>query len=98
MKFLYFFLLIFAVNNAFAQQAETLGLFETHEDIGNPKHAGSAKYDAVTHTYMLKGSGYNIWFNRDEFQFLYKKIKGDFTATANFDFIGATGNDHRKIG
>lgn len=98
MKFLYFLLLIFAVNSAIAQQAETLGLFETHGDIGHPKHAGSAKYDAVTHSYTIKGSGYNIWFNRDEFQFVYKKIKGDFTATANFDFIGATGNGHRKIG
>jgi hypothetical protein len=98
MKLLSFILLVFAFNGAFAQQPETLGLFETHADIGHPKHAGSAKYDAVTHTYTIKGSGYNIWFNRDEFQFVYKKIKGDFTATANFDFIGAKGNDHRKIG
>ncbi len=25
-------------------------------------------------------------------------MKGDFTTTANFEFIGARGNDHRKIG
>jgi hypothetical protein len=97
MKFLYFILLLIACNGAFAQ-TEPIGLFDRHADIGHPKNTGSAKYDKVTHTYMLKGSGYNIWFNRDEFQFLYKKIKGDFTATANFEFIGAKGNDHRKIG
>lgn len=79
-------------------QVSTLGLFTDHRDIGNPKIKGSANYDAVTHTYTLTGSGYNIWFNRDEFQFLYKKIKGDFTATANFEFLGPTGNNHRKIG
>ena len=97
MKFLYFILLLIAGNTAFAH-TEPIGLFDHHGDIGHPKNAGSAAYDKVTHSYLLKGSGYNIWFNRDEFQFLYKKIKGDFTATANFEFIGTKGNDHRKIG
>jgi len=82
---------------AFAQ-TDTVGLFNNHMDIGNPKNKGNAQYDKVTHTYLLKGSGYNIWFNRDEFQFLFKKIKGDFTATANFQFVGDKGNGHRKIG
>jgi len=98
MKIFYFILLVTAFNSALAQQPETLGLFENHTDVGHPKRPGTAKYDPVTHTYTLKGSGYNIWFNRDEFQFAFKKIKGDFTATANFDFVGPTGNGHRKIG
>ena len=97
MKKLYFILLIIAFQPAFAQ-TNPFGQFETSLDVGHPKNAGSAKYDPVTHSYMLKGSGYNIWFARDEFHFLYKKIKGDFTATANFDFVGPTGNGHRKIG
>jgi TolB protein len=97
MKNLYFILLLIVCNCAFAQTSP-VGIFDNHEDIGHPKIAGSAGYDKVTHTYMLKGSGYNIWFNRDEFQYVYKKIKGDFIATANFEFIGAKGNGHRKIG
>lgn len=88
---------LLAFNAAFAQ-TDTLGLFTHHMDIGHPKNAGAARYDKVTHTYLLKGSGYNIWFNRDEFQYLYKKIKGDFTVTANFQFVGDKGNGHRKIG
>jgi regulation of enolase protein 1 (concanavalin A-like superfamily) len=79
-------------------QDKDLGSFDAHADIGNPKHAGNAMYDKVTHTYTLTGAGYNIWFNRDEFQYLYKKIKGDFTVTANFEFVGDKGNNHRKIG
>jgi hypothetical protein len=79
-------------------QTDTLGLFTSHMDIGNPKNKGNSQYNKETHTYTLTGSGYNIWFNRDEFQFLFKKIKGDFTATANFQFLGPTGNNHRKIG
>jgi hypothetical protein len=97
MKILYFIALIVISNSALAQ-TDAIGMFDYHGDIGNPKNSGSAQYDKVTHTYTLKGSGYNIWFNRDEFQYVYKKIKGDFTATANFEFIGAKGNDHRKIG
>ena len=46
----------------------------------------------------MKGSGYNIWFSRDEFQFLHKKIGGDFILTGNFEFLGEQGNGHRKIG
>jgi hypothetical protein len=97
MKILYFILFVGLCNSALAQDA-AVGLFDNHGDIGHPKNAGSSQYDKVTHTYTLRGSGYNIWFNRDEFQYLYKKIKGDFIATANFEFIGARGNDHRKIG
>jgi hypothetical protein len=79
-------------------QNDTVGVFSNHQDVGHPKHAGFAQYQKVTHTYNLKGSGYNIWFNRDEFHYAYKKIKGDFTATANFEFKGGTGNGHRKVG
>jgi len=93
----FLFCFLFLCGSAFAQK-DTLGMFSNHMDIGNPKNKGNAQYDKVTHTYALTGSGYNIWFNRDEFQYVFKKIKGDFTATANFRFIGATGNGHRKIG
>ncbi len=97
MKIIYFLLLVIACSNAQAQDS-SVGMFDFHGDVGHPKNTGAAKYDKVTHTYWLKGSGYNIWFNRDEFQYVYKKIKGDFTATANFEFVGDKGNNHRKIG
>ena len=97
LKKVFSILLLIAAGFAF-KQAPVIGLFDTQLDIGNPKNAGSCVYDGVTHTYTIKGSGYNIWFNRDEFHYIFKKIKGDFIATANFDFIGTTGNNHRKIG
>jgi len=92
------FIVFFLSVSRVIAQPDAVGIFDKHEDIGHPKNAGAATYDKVTHTYFLKGSGYNIWFNRDEFQYVYKKIKGDFTATANFEFVGEKGNDHRKIG
>ncbi len=78
--------------------AQNIGVFEKGVDIGNPKGKGSSEYDAATQTYTLKGAGYNIWFQRDEFHFLLKKIKGDFILTANFEFVGKGTDPHRKIG
>jgi Tol biopolymer transport system component len=79
-------------------QSNPVGIFESHSDVGNPKVAGSAQYDEATQTYTLGGGGYNIWFGRDEFHYLYSKIKGDFILTANFEFIGKGTDPHRKIG
>ena len=77
-----------------------VGIFEDHLDIGKPKLSGSASYDEASQSYNITGAGSNIWFNRDEFHFLYKKIKGDFSLTADFAFTGDTVGaiGHRKIG
>jgi hypothetical protein len=77
-----------------------VGIFDNHADIGNPKNAGGTFYDAAAQIYTIRGSGYNIWFNRDEFQYAYKKVGGDFVLTANFEFSGAAkgADGHRKIG
>jgi TolB protein len=76
-----------------------IGAFEQAVDVGEPKMKGSSIYDETSQTYTLKGGGSNIWFNHDEFHFLFKKIKGDFIATANFKLVGnEDGNNHRKTG
>jgi hypothetical protein len=80
------------------QAAIAQNIFQEHIDIGHPKIKGSTTYNKKTNTYTLKGGGYNIWFNRDEFQFAYKKLRGDFTLTANFEFIGEGKEAHRKMG
>ena len=94
-SFLIFFLIVSQL--AFAQRT-SVGVFKQHTDIGHPKNPGTATYDKSTKAYNIKGSGYNIWFNRDEFQYVYNKVKGDFTVTAHFEFVGGKGNGHRKIG
>jgi TolB protein len=79
-------------------QTEKVGIFQYHADIGKPRQAGAATYDAASQTYHLKGAGSNIWFNRDEFHYLYSQISGDFILTANFAFTKPGGDPHRKIG
>jgi TolB protein len=97
MKILFLLPALLSVAVAFAQP-KSLGAFRHSADIGNPKNAGSAFYDSATQTYHLKGSGYNIWFARDEFRYLYNKMSGDFRLTGHFKFEGDSGNAHRKIG
>jgi TolB protein len=91
---LFFALLL--VGQAKGQSA--VGVFQGSSDIGNPKMKGSSTYNIGDQSYNLKGGGYNIWFERDEFYYLYNKIKGDFLLTANFEFIGKGKVAHRKTG
>jgi TolB protein len=79
-------------------QSNTVGDFEQSADIGNPKIAGMTSYDAQMQSYLMKGAGYNIWFQRDEFQYAYKKLKGNFILTANFEFTSKGTDPHRKFG
>jgi len=97
MKLFITFAFIMILSSATAQVNKT-GVFENNSDIGKPLISGSAAYSLTDQTYDLKGSGYNIWFGRDEFHYLFNRIKGDFILTANFEFIGEGKNPHRKIG
>lgn len=97
MKYPLTLLAFFCYFSIFAQTS-TLGIFEAQADIGNPKQTGAGLYDATSQAYTLTGGGYNIWFGRDEFHYLYSKIKGDFILTANFEFVGKGTDPHRKIG
>jgi TolB protein len=81
-----------------AAAQSTVGIFQNTGDIGNPKNAGSTTFDPATQSYTMKAAGYNVWFNRDEFQYAYNKIKGDFILTANFALQGEGKNPHRKVG
>ena len=98
MKYFLFFLTSIIIINLSAQNP--VGIFQFNQDIGNPKNKGAASFDEKTQVYTITGSGSNIWFNRDEFHYLYNKISGDFIVTADFDFTEdiVKANAHCKIG
>ncbi len=92
-------LLVLASVFARAQtQAEpmTRGMFTDHQDVGTVLHPGSAVYDTATRSYTISGSGENMWFGMDDFQFAWKKVSGDVALTADIAFAGMGGNPHRK--
>jgi TolB protein len=81
---------------AFRLSAGQAGIFEDHSDVGTVLHPGSVEYDASKRTYTVAGSGENMWFAADAFQFAWKKVSGDVTLTADISFVGAGGEGHRK--
>src|SRR5262245_33925523 len=84
---------------AFAHaQEKPVGRFESHEDVGNPAKPGSVVYDADKQTYSITGSGMNMWAGRDEFHYVWKRMKGNFILRARVEFLGAGVDPHRKIG
>lgn len=85
-----------AVTRAAPETGTAAGIFEGHGDIGTVLHAGSVEYDEAKRSYTIAGSGENMWFASDAFQFAWKKISGDVTLTADISFLGKSVNEHRK--
>ncbi|TDX00347.1 TolB family protein [Dinghuibacter silviterrae] len=78
--------------------AQSIGLFPSNGDVGPVLHPGSAVYDSSAQTYLVSGSGSNIWFTRDEFQYVYTRLKGDFILQARGRFVSKGATAHRKFG
>jgi TolB protein len=73
-----------------------LGIFFRQADIGGVAKPGSVNFDPAKGEYLIAGGGANIWFTNDAFHFVWKKMSGDFTLTADIRWIGTNGNPHRK--
>jgi hypothetical protein len=76
--------------------AAPLGGFEGQSDIGSALLPGSASYDASTKRYTIVSAGYNVWYMRDEFRYLWKKMSGDVSLAANITFPDTNGYGDRK--
>ncbi|WP_162054309.1 PD40 domain-containing protein [Pontibacter pamirensis] len=83
--------------SAFSQQQQ-IGVFEGSTDIGQVRKPGSATYKPSTQQYEVAGSGYNIWFDKDEFHYLWKRMSGDFILYTRAKFVGEGVDPHRKVG
>jgi len=91
--------LIFFVSTLRPGEAQTVtpvGIFEAHADVGTVLHPGSVEYDSAKEAYAITGSGENMWSTADAFQFLWKKMSGDVSLTADIGFLTKTGNEHKK--
>jgi len=80
-----------------AAWGQGVGVFEGHRDVGTVGHPGSVEYDPNGGTYTVTGSGENMWFAKDAFQFAWKQVSGpDATVSADIGFVGEGKNAHRK--
>ena len=72
------------------------GLFQGQSDIGAAVVPGSASYDPGTKQYTINSAGYNVWYSRDEFRYLWKKMSGDVSLAADATFPDPNGYNDRK--
>ena len=63
-----------------------IGIFDGQSDMGSAVLPGSASYDSATGQYTVNSAGYNVWYNRDEFRFLWKHMEGDVSLAADVSF------------
>src|SRR2546423_15596320 len=79
-------------------QKGKLGDFDADGDVGSPKIAGSAAYNPVSQAYFVAAAGADMWGQRDEFHFVWKRMTGDFILQARVQLLGKGIEAHRKVG
>jgi TolB protein len=72
------------------------GIFESAGDIGTTPRSGSLQFNAASGEYRITGGGANIWGKEDAFHFVWRRLSGDATITADISFIGTGAVAHRK--
>jgi len=71
-----------------------IGVFSAQSDIGAALVPGSSSY--ANGAYTIRSAGYNVWYSRDEFRFLWKEMKGDVSLAADVAFPDPNGYGDRK--
>jgi hypothetical protein len=73
-----------------------VGFFEGQSDIGAALVAGNSSYDPSSKQYTIHSAGYNIWYARDEFRYLWKRVSGDVSLAADVTYPNPEGYGDRK--
>ncbi len=81
-----------------AQAQPEVGFFDGYTNVGSVKLPGSVVYDAERQEYIVEGAGANMWFDSDEFYFVWKRLSGDFILRTHARFLSEGVDPHRKLG
>jgi hypothetical protein len=73
-----------------------IGIFDGESDVGSAVLPGSASFDTASGKYTINSAGYNVWYMRDEFRYLWKKMSGDVSMAADISFPDPKGYGDRK--
>ena len=71
-----------------------IGVFTGQADVGGALTPGKASFRQGSYT--VTSAGYNIWYGRDEFRYLWKRMSGDVSLAADIAFPKPAGYDDRK--
>jgi len=77
-------------------EKKAIGIFQGQSDVGSALVPGSSSYNASNGQYTLVSAGYNIWYQRDEFRYIWKKMSGDVSLAADVSFPDPEGYNDRK--
>jgi len=77
-------------------QSKNLGIFTDEGSVGPTPPGCKAVYDPATGEYRITGGGANVWGTTDAFYFVWKKVSGNLTLTADVQFLGPSAAEHRK--
>jgi TolB protein len=72
-------------------QSKSLGAFDGQSDVGKVVPAGKLAYSPSTGTYTVSAAGWDLWATEDGFHYVWKKLSGDLSLTADIDFPVKTG-------
>ena len=75
-----------------------VGIFDGQSGVGRVARPGSASFDPQRQTYEIAGAGQNMWNDRDDFHFVWKRMTGNFILSTRARLLGAGVDAHRKIG
>jgi hypothetical protein len=81
-------------HRASIHQQIPVGIFSAQSDIGAALVPGSSSFAGGKYT--ISSAGYNVWYTRDEFRFLWKQMKGDVSLAADVEFPDPDGYGDRK--
>ena len=74
-----------------------IGIFKGQSNVGAALVPGSSVYDSKTKQYTITSAGYNVWYTRDEFRYLWNKMSGDISLAADISFPDKEGYFDRKV-
>lgn len=83
---------------AAAHAQAPLGIFESQSDVGSVTPPGKLAYDPARRVYTIDSAGANLWSTEDGFHFVWKKVSGDVSLSADvrFPLTPAGASPHRK--
>lgn len=77
-------------------QGSDLGVFTNEGSVGQTPPGGKVVYDKAKGEYRITGGGANMWATTDAFYFVWKKVSGDVTLSADIQWVGTSAAEHRK--
>ncbi len=74
------------------------GMFEGESNVGGAPLGGDLVYDATDESYTITGSGADIYGERDEFYYVWRRASGDLVMNADITFADTSGHLFKKAG